>query len=264
MAIKIKTPAEINIMRKSGEILALVFKEVEKIVSVGISTKEIDKMVYDFIKKHNAKPSFKGYGKPPFPASICSSINSEVIHGIPSKQRVLKEGDIIGIDIGVYYNGYHTDRAFTYKVGNVSFEAEKLVNTTMLSFFNGVKLIKEGVHLGDISNAIQTTVEAEGFSIVREYNGHGIGVSLHEEPAIANYGKKLSGPVLKQNMVLAIEPMVNAGSSKIVMEDDDWTISTKDGKLSAHYEHTVLVTENGFELLTALPDDELVNSFLKL
>ncbi|MCZ9926715.1 type I methionyl aminopeptidase [Brachyspira hyodysenteriae] len=262
MAIKIKTQAEINLMRESGHILANVFKEVEKIVQPGISTKEIDKFVYDYIRKHNAKPSFKGYGNPPFPGSICSSINNEVIHGIPSKKKILKDGDIIGLDIGVYYKGYHSDRAFTFKVGNVSEEASRLVEVTMQSFFNGVKKIKDGVHLGDVSHAIQKTAEDAGYSFVREFQGHGVGANLHEEPAVPNRGKEGAGPILKTNMVIAIEPMVNMGHHAILIEDDDWTIITRDGSLSAHYEHTVAVKEDGVEILTALEDDEIVNKYL--
>ena len=243
MAIKIKTQAEINLMRESGHILANVFKEVEKIIQPGISTKEIDKFVYDYIRKHNAKPSFKGYGNPPFPGSVCASINNEVIHGIPSKKKILKDGDIIGLDIGVYFKGYHSDRAFTYKVGNVSEDAARLIEVTMESFFNGVKKIKDGVHLGDVSHAIQKTAEDAGYSLVREFQGHGVGANLHEEPAVPNRGKQGAGPILKTNMVIAIEPMVNMGHHAILIEDDDWTIITRDGSLSAHYEHTVAVKE---------------------
>ncbi|WP_295161494.1 type I methionyl aminopeptidase [uncultured Brachyspira sp.] len=262
MAIKIKTQAEINLMRESGNILANVFKEVEKIVQPGISTKEIDKFVYDYIRKKNAKPSFKGYGNPPFPSSVCASINNEVIHGIPSKNKILKSGDIIGIDIGVYFKGYHSDRAFTFKVGNVSKEASRLVDTTMESFFNGVKKIRDGIHLGDVSYAIQKTAEDAGYSLVREFQGHGVGANLHEEPPVPNRGKQGAGPILKTNMVIAIEPMVNMGHHAILIEDDDWTIITRDGSLSAHYEHTIAVKEDGVEILTALNDDEIVNKYM--
>ena len=262
MPVKIKTDKEISLMKQSGSILAYVFNEVAKIIKDGISTKEIDKFVYNTIRSKNSKPSFKGYGNPPFPASSCISVNHEIIHGIPSWSTILKDGDIVGIDIGVYYNGYHSDRAVTFKVGEVSREANKLVDTTMRSFFNGIKTIKDGSYLGDISHAIQTTVEKEGFSIVREFQGHGIGSALHEKPAIPNYGKPNTGIILKKNMVLAIEPMVNLGSNKIYIEADDWTVSTKDHSLSAHYEHTVAVTETGFEILTALPDDETVKEYL--
>lgn len=262
MAIKIKTDAEINLMRESGHILAKVFKEVEKIIEPGISTKEIDKFVYDCIRKSNAKPSFKGYGNPPFPGSICASVNEAVIHGVPSKQTILKEGDIIGVDIGVYYKGYHSDRAYTFKVGNVSKEASDLIDITQKSFFEGFKVIREGIHIGDISSAIQETVEGAGYSLVREFQGHGVGANLHEDPAVPNRGKKGVGPILKSNMVIAIEPMVNVGNHAIFVEDDDWTIVTKDRSLSAHYEHTVCVTKDGAEILTAFEDDPIVAKYL--
>lgn len=263
MSIKIKTDKEISLMKQSGSILAYVFNEVANIIKEGMSTKEIDKFIFDTIRSKNAKPSFKGYGDPPFPASSCISINHEVIHGIPSKSKILKNGDIVGIDIGVYYNGYHSDRAVTFKIGDVSSEANKLVDTTMQAFFNGIKTIKDGSYLGDISYAIQTTVEREGFSIVREFQGHGIGTNLHEKPAIPNYGKQNTGHILKRNMVLAIEPMVNIGSNKIYIESDDWTVSTKDHSLSAHYEHTVAVTETGFEILTVQDNDKTIEQYLK-
>jgi len=262
MAIKIKTRAEINLMRESGRILANVFKEVGKIVEPGISTKELDRFVYDYIRKNNAKPSFKGYGNPPFSGSICASINDEVIHGIPSKKKILKDGDIIGLDIGVYYKGYHSDSAFTFKVGKVSEEAERLVETTMESFFNGIRVIRDGVRLGDVSYAIQKTAEDAGYSLVREFQGHGVGANLHEEPLVPNIGKRGTGPILKTNMVIAVEPMVNMGHHSILIEDDEWTIITKDGSLSSHYEHTVAVTDEGVEILTALEDDEIVNKYM--
>ena len=262
MAIKIKTQSEINLMRESGYILANVFKEVENIVQPGISTKEIDKFVYDFIRKNNAKPSFKGYGKPPFPGSICASINNEIIHGIPNKNKILKDGDIIGLDIGVYYKGYHSDRAFTFKVGNVSKEASKLIDTTIESFFNGIKQIRNGVHLGNVSYAIQKTAEDAGYSLVKEFQGHGIGSNLHEDPPVPNIGKIGTGPILKTNMVIAIEPMVNMGNAAILIEEDDWTIITRDGSLSAHYEHTVAVKDDGVDILTALEDDIYVKKYM--
>lgn len=264
MAIKIKTPAEINLMRENGKILATVFDEVSKIIVSGISTKEIDKFVYDLIRKKNAKPSFKGYGNPPFPASVCASINNEVIHGIPSKHRILKDGDIIGIDIGVYYHGYHSDRAFTFKVGNVSEEAARLIEKTIESFYNGIKLIKDGIHLGDVSHAIQKTVEDAGYSLVREFQGHGVGSALHEEPPVPNRGRQGSGPILKTNMVIAIEPMVNIGGHAIMIEPDDWTVVTRDGSLSSHYEHTVAVTDIGVEILTAFDDDPVVQKYMNI
>lgn len=262
MAVKIKTDSEISLMKKSGEILAYVFSEVDNIVLEGISTKEIDKFIYNLIRKKNAKPSFKGYGKPPYSASSCISINDEVIHGIPSKNKILKNGDIVGIDIGVYYKGYHSDRAFTYKVGSVSDEANNLIHTTQKAFFDSVSIIKEGIHIGDVSHRIQKTVESNGLSVVRDFQGHGIGSNLHEEPNIPNYGKEKTGIILKKNMVLAIEPMVNIGKGNVAIKDDNWTVITVDSSLSAHYEHTVCVKEDGFEILTAFDNDKIVNKYL--
>lgn len=250
-------------MKEGGYILANVFKDLEKIIGSGISTKELDKFVYNRIRKYNAKPSFKGYGDPPFPASICSSINDAVIHGVPNKNHILQNGDIVGIDIGVCYKGYHSDRAFTFMVGDVSDEARNLIEKTQESFFNGVKTIKNGSYVGDISSAIQETIENSGYSLVRDFQGHGIGISLHEEPNVPNIGKKGSGALLKTNMVIAVEPMVNIGSPYIYIDkDNNWTVFTQDGSLSAHYEHTVVVTENGFEILTSLEDDPIIRKYL--
>ncbi len=263
MKVKIKTDKEIALMRQSANILAFVFDEVANIIEDGITTKDIDKFIFDTIKKKNAKPSFKGYGNPPFPASSCISINEEVIHGVPKKTRKIKNGDIVSIDIGVYYNGYHSDRAFTYQVGEVSKEALELINVTQESFFNGVKQIKDGAYLGDVSHAIQKTAEGKGYSLVREFQGHGIGANLHEAPSIPNLGSPSTGIILRSNMVLAIEPMVNAGKPQVYIDDEDeWTVVTRDGSLSAHYEHTVLVTNDGFELLTAFENDKVVQSYL--
>lgn len=256
MSIKPKTKTELNIMRNSCKILAEVFEQVREIVAPDISTKEIDKFIYQAIRKKNATPSFKGYNK--FPASSCISVNDEVIHGIPSKYK-LKEGDIVSIDIGVYHNGYHSDRATTFMVGKVADEAYNLVCTTEQSFFNGIKAIKAGSHLGDLSNAIQTTVEAKGYSVVRDFTGHGIGSRIHEKPSIPNYGKSGTGVILPLYATLAIEPMINIGTHKVYIGDDDWTVYTEDGKLSSHYEHTVVVLEDGIEILTTLDS----NNFIK-
>lgn len=262
MAIKIKTNAEIDLMRNAGRLLATVFKEVESIIEAGISTKEIDKFIGASIRKKNARASSKGYGNPPFPGSACISVNDAVIHGVPSKKKVLKNGDIVGVDITLEYKGYNADKAFTFQVGECSPDAKRLVDKTQLAFFNGVKIIKEGIHLGDVSNAIQTTVESNGFSVVREFQGHGIGASMHEDPSIANYGTQGTGVILKKNMTLAIEPMVTFGKHHVVIEDDDWTVVTRDGSLASHYENTVLVLEDGFEILTVLEDDEIVKKYL--
>lgn len=255
MSIKPKTTAEINIMRNSCQILAEVFEEVAAILKEGISTKEIDKFIYKTIRKKNSVPSFKGYGNPPFPASSCISINDEVIHGIPNR-RVIQNGDIVSIDIGVYKNGYHADRATTFMIGDVSEEARKLVETTEQSFFNGVAAIKAGSHLGNLSYAIQTTVEAKGYSVVRDFTGHGIGSKLHERPSVPHYGKRGTGVILPLYTTIAVEPMINAGTHKVFIGDDDWTVFTDDGKLSSHYEHTIVVLEDGVEILTTLDSNK--------
>ncbi len=251
MSIKPKTPAEINIMRNSCQILAEVFEEVAAILKEGITTKEIDKFIYKTIRKKNSVPSFKGYGTPPFPASSCISVNDEVIHGIPNR-NVIKNGDIVSIDIGVYKNGYHADRATTFMIGEVSKEARELVETTEQSFFNGVAAIKAGSHLGDLSYAIQSTVQAKGYSVVRDFTGHGIGSHLHEKPSVPHYGKRGTGVILPLYTTIAVEPMINAGTHKVFIGDDDWTVYTDDGELSSHYEHTIVVLEDGVEILTTL------------
>ncbi len=255
MTIKPKTKTEVDIMRNSCKILAEVFEEVRNIVEEGITTKEIDKFIYKTIRGKNSIPSFKGYGKPPFPASSCISVNDEVIHGIPTKRK-LKNGDIVSIDIGVYKNGYHADRATTFMVGEVSDEARELVETTEQSFFNGVAAIKAGSHLGDLSNAIQTTVEAKGYSVVRDFTGHGIGSNLHESPSIPHYGKRGTGVILPLYTTIAVEPMINMGTHRVYIGKDNWTVYTDDGKLSSHYEHTIVVLEDGVEILTTLDESK--------
>jgi len=247
--IVIKSKHEIELMQESGRIVALVHEAIKEAIKPGITTGELDQIAEKLIIEHQAVPSFKGYGG--FPASICASINDQVIHGIPS-DTVLKEGDIISIDVGAFKNGYHGDAARTHPVGKVSENALKLIKVTEESFFEGLKYCKVGYRLYDISNAIQKHAEAEGFSIVRDYVGHGIGTKLHEEPAIPNYGPAGKGPRLVPGMVLAIEPMVNEGDFKVRTLGDDWTVVTKDGKLSAHYEHTVVITEHDPILLTSL------------
>lgn len=247
--IVIKSKHEIELMQESGRIVALVHEAIKEAIKPGITTGELDQIAEKLIIEHQAVPSFKGYGG--FPASICASINDQVIHGIPS-DTVLKEGDIISIDVGALKNGYHGDAARTHPVGKVSENALKLIKVTEESFFEGLKYCRVGYRLYDISNAIQKHAEAEGFSIVRDYVGHGIGTKLHEEPAIPNYGPAGKGPRLVPGMVLAIEPMVNEGDFKVRTLGDDWTVVTKDGKLSAHYEHTVVITEHDPILLTSL------------
>jgi len=242
-----KTQRELDIMREAGRIVALTHKELKKHIKPGITTKELDAIAEKFIRANDAIPSFKGYNG--FRGSICASVNEELVHGIPG-DRVLNEGDIISIDIGAKYNGYHGDSAWTYAVGEISVEAQRLLDVTEESLFRGLEEAKSGVRLSNISHAIQTFVEQHGFSVVREYVGHGVGQDLHEDPQIPHYGPPNKGPRLKPGMVLAIEPMVNAGTRYVKTLADDWTVVTVDGKYCAHFEHTIAITENGFEILT--------------
>ncbi|KAB7704630.1 type I methionyl aminopeptidase [Bacillus aerolatus] len=242
-----KTPREIEIMKEAGRIVALAHKELQQFISPGISTKKLDEIAEKFIRQHNAIPSFKGYNG--FRGSICTSVNEELVHGIPG-DRVLKEGDIISLDIGANYRGYHGDSAWTYPVGTITSETQKLLEVTEESLFTGLEEAKPGERLSNISHAIQTYVESYGFSIVREYVGHGIGQNLHEDPQIPHYGPPGKGPKLKPGMVLAIEPMVNAGNRYVKTLEDNWTVVTQDGKMCAHFEHTIAITETGFEILT--------------
>ncbi|MGJ7923003.1 type I methionyl aminopeptidase [Neobacillus sp. LXY-4] len=242
-----KTPREIEIMREAGRIVALTHEELKKHILPGITTKELDVIAEQFIRKQGAIPSFKGYNG--FRGSICASVNDELVHGIPG-DRVLNNGDVISIDIGAKYNGYHGDSAWTYPVGEIDENTKRLLEVTEESLYLGLKEAKPGERLSNISHAIQTYVEANGFSIVREYVGHGVGQDLHEDPQIPHYGPPNKGPRLKPGMVLAIEPMVNAGSRYVKTLADDWTVVTVDGRRCAHFEHTVAITETGYEILT--------------
>lgn len=242
-----KTQREINIMREAGRIVALTHQELQKYIKPGISTKELDAIADTFIRKHNAIPSFKGYNG--FRGSICTSVNNELVHGIPGN-KTLKDGDIISIDIGAKLDGYHGDSAWSYPVGEVDDETRKLLQITETSLYKGISEIKPGVRLSNISHAIQTYVEENGFSIVREYVGHGIGQDLHEDPQLPHFGPPDKGPRLKPGMVLCVEPMVNAGSRYVQTLSDNWTVVTVDGKNCAHFEHTVAITEEGYEILT--------------
>ena len=246
--IKIKSQEEIELMREAGRITRDTLKVVEDSIGVGISTKELDKIAYDYIKSQGATPSFKNYCG--FPGSICASVNDTIVHGIPSNNIILKEGDIISIDCGAKYKGYHGDAARTFFVGKVDAKVKRLVKITQQSFFEGIKDLKSGAFVGDISHRIQTFVEKNGYSIVRELVGHGVGSHLHEDPMVPNYGKAGSGPRLNANMVIAIEPMVNMGDKNVQFMSDGWTCKTRDGLPSAHYENTVLITEDGVEILT--------------
>lgn len=242
-----KTAREIEIMREAGRIVALTHQELKKHIHPGITTSELDAIAESYIRKHDAVPSFKGYNG--FRGSICASVNEELVHGIPG-DRVLQDGDIISIDIGAKYNGYHGDSAWTYGVGNISKENQNLLDVTEESLYLGLKEAKPGERLTNISHAIQQYVEANKLSVVREYVGHGIGMDLHEDPQIPHYGPPNKGPRLKPGMVLAIEPMVNAGSRYVKTLQDDWTVVTVDGKMCAHFEHTIAITEEGYEILT--------------
>lgn len=242
-----KTEREIDIMREAGKIVALTHQELVKHIQPGITTKQLDTIAEKVIRSYGAEPSFKGYNG--FTGSICASVNEELVHGIPGK-RVLKEGDIISIDIGANYNGYHGDSAWTYPVGEISEDDKKLLEVTEVSLFKGLEEAKPGERLSNISHAIQSYVEPFGFSIVREYVGHGVGQSLHEDPQIPNYGPAGKGPRLRPGMVLAIEPMVNAGKRYVKTLADNWTVVTTDGKNCAHFEHTIVITDTGYEILT--------------
>lgn len=246
--IIIKSDQEIDIMRESGKVTAHILKELENFIKPGISTLDIDQFVEKTILSNNMIPSFKGYNG--FPASACVSINNEVVHGIPDAARFLKEGDIVSVDVGCTYKGYISDAARTYPVGAISPEAQKLIDATRDSFFEGLKFCRPGYRLSDISHAIQQKAESEGFSVIRDFVGHGVGRAMHEEPQIPNYGKPGRGPRLARGMVFAIEPMINQGTFEVDVLADNWTVVTLDGKLSAHYENTVVITDDEPELIT--------------
>ncbi|MBU0650686.1 type I methionyl aminopeptidase [bacterium] len=246
--IIIKSEQEIDTMRDACKIAAGVIDLLKDKIEAGISTDYLDKMAEKFILKHKAEPAFKGYKG--YPKTTCISINNEVVHGIPSKKRIIQEGDLVSVDVGALKNGYYGDTAYTYCVGNITDEAKKLVAVTKKSLKIGINQFTEANRLFSISASIQEYVEKNGYSIVRDYVGHGIGKNLHEEPQIPNFGEDNTGPRLKVGMVFAIEPMVNAGSCETVVLNDGWTVKTKDGSLSAHFEHTVALTKNGVEILT--------------
>lgn len=247
--INIKSKREIELMRSAGRIVAEVHEKLKEVIKPGITTIELDTIAEQHIRKCGALPAFKGYSG--FPASICASVNEQVVHGIPGPV-VLKEGDIIGIDIGAIYEGYYGDAARSYGIGHISETARKLIKVTEESFFRGIEHAVSGKRLSDISFAVQSHVEANGFSVVRDFVGHGIGKSMHEEPQIPNYGPPQKGPRLAAGMTLAVEPMVNQGSYKVKVLNDGWTVVTIDGSLSAHYENTILITDEKPEILTML------------
>ena len=246
--ITLKSAHEIELMRRAGKITAAARALAGEMVKPGVTTQEIDRAVEHFIRKQGAVPSFLHYQG--YPASVCISVNDEIIHGIPSS-RVLQEGDIVSCDVGAYIGGFHGDCAATFPCGRISPEAQNLIDVTRQSFFEGIRFAKEGCRLYDISAAIQAYVEEHGFSIVREYVGHGVGTQMHEAPEIPNYGHPGRGPRLLRGMTLAIEPMVNAGTAAIRQMPDGWTVRTADGKWAAHYENTILITDGEPEILTA-------------
>lgn len=255
--IDIKSKREIELMREACRVTALVHKAIEEAIKPGVSTLELDQIAEKVIRENGGIPAEKGYPSydksiPDFPASICASVNDEVIHGIPSSRVILKEGDVISIDLVVYKDGFNGDAARTYIVGKGSKEDERLLKVTKQAFFEGIKFAKKGYRIGDISHAIGEYVESNGFSVVKEFQGHGIGRSMHEDPGIPNYGKAGKGPKLEPGMTLAIEPMVIAGRENILELDDGWTIVTEDGSNSAHYENTILITEKEPEVLTII------------
>ncbi|MGM9574247.1 MAG: type I methionyl aminopeptidase [Hominicoprocola sp.] len=245
--ITIKSAREIELMRRAGKITAAARALAGEMVKPGVTTQEIDRAVCRFIRSQGAEPSFLNYNG--YPASVCISVNDEVIHGIPGK-RVLREGDIVSVDVGAYIGGYHGDCAATYACGKISEEAQRLIDVTRQSFFEGIKYAREGGRLSDVSHAIEEYVEVNGFSVVREYVGHGIGRNMHESPEVPNFGIAGHGPKLLRGMTLAVEPMVNAGTAAIRQMPDGWTVKTRDGKYAAHYENTILITSDEPELLT--------------
>ena len=248
--IQLKNSLQIKDMKEAGRITGEALLVAREHVREGISTYELDKLIREYIERSGAKPSFLGYGG--FPASACISINDEVIHGIPSKKRILQDGDIVKVDVGAFYRGFHGDAARTIPVGKVSDEALRLISVTRKSFFDGVDALKPGGRIGDVGSAIQNTVESNGFSVVKKYIGHGVGRELHESPDVPNFGTAGRGVRLCSGMTLAIEPMVNIGGSDVFQLDDGWTVKTSDGSLSAHYENTVALTSEGVMVLTII------------
>ncbi len=250
MSVSIKSSREIELMREAGRILAMVHEELGRALKPGMSTLDIDRLGERLIRSYGCRASFKNYNS--YPASICVSVNDEVVHGIPNKHRILQEGDIVSLDAGVIYNGYHSDAARTYAIGKISPEAEQLIRVTRQCFYEGIKYAKAGNHLNDISSAIQKYAESFGYGVVRDLVGHGIGDHLHEDPEVPNFSQNRRGIRLRPGMTLAIEPMINMGRADVVWMDDDWTVVTDDGSLSAHYENTILITQGEPEILSLL------------
>ena len=250
--ITIKSDREINLLKIAGNVVYETHQYLKDYIKPGITTGELDKLAEKFIKEHDCYPSFKGYDG--FPGSICTSINEEVVHGIPGSRK-LKEGDIISIDIGACYKGYHGDSAWTYAVGDISSDKKDLMEHTEKALFEGLSMIKPGARIGDIGHAIEEYATKHNLGVVKELVGHGVGTNVHEDPDVPNFGKAGTGPRLKKGMVIAVEPMLNLGSPNIVMLDDDWTIETEDFSPSAHFEHTVVVTDDGYKILTGVMEN---------
>lgn len=255
MAITIKSQREIDLMKEAGVILAKVHQQLKQELKAGMSTLDVDRIGDEMIRSYGCIPSFKGYNG--YPGSICVSVNEEVVHGIPNKKNIIKEGDIVSLDIGVIHKGYQSDAARTYGVGTITEEARLLIERTRQSFFEGIKYAKDGNHLFDISGAINDYAESFGYGVVRDLCGHGIGTNLHEDPQIPNYRVFRRGPKLKAGMTLAIEPMINVGTWEVEWLDDDWTVVSKDHSLSAHYENTILITQDGMPEILTLTEDEI-------
>ena len=263
--VTIKSEKEIKLMREACRVTGLVYKEIEKVIRPGMSTMELDKFAEKVIKENGGIPAQKGYpsgmkGVPPFPATLCISINDEVIHGIPSHKKIIRDGDVVSIDLVVYKDGFNGDAARTFIVGKGTKEAQRLVDVTKQAFFEGIKYAKVGNRIGDVCHAIGEYVASQGYSVVREFQGHGIGRDMHEDPGIPNYGKAGRGVRLQEGMTLAIEPMVIEGKPDILELSDGWTIITEDGSLAAHYENTILITKNGPEILTMTKKEKQENN----
>lgn len=252
--IIIKSPREIELMKAAGAVVAGVFEAIKPLMRPGVSTKVIADKAESYIKSKGAKPTFKGYGG--FPGSVCISVNEVIIHGIPSKKTILKEGDIVSVDVGATLNGYVGDACRTFGVGNISEEAKKLIETTKQSFFEALSVVKPGARIGDISAKVQHFVENAGFNVLKDFSGHGIGRNLHEDPNIPNYGKSGTGALIKEGMCLAIEPMVALGSDRYEILNDGWTVRMLDRKISAHYENSIAVTKDGIIILTMSDEEE--------
>ena len=246
--ITLKTGRELSIMREAGKISSRALRLAGEAVEPGITTYELDCLIRKYIEEHGAKPSFLNYGG--FPASSCISVNNVVIHGIPSKKCVLKQGDIVSIDVGAQFEGFHGDNAWTFACGDITKEAQALLDATRESLFEGIKVAKTGARIGDIASTVQKYAEARSYSVVRDFVGHGVGAKLHEDPSVPNFGTPGRGPRLLPGMTIAIEPMINAGTHRIRVLDDNWTTVTVDGKLSAHFEHTIAITPDGPIILT--------------